>query len=98
MTNNTGNKEIFRINGEEVWKKIKELFRAGMLRHIIFKNKSNEKLFSITVSIAVIIAIILPQPVIILTLVLFILGYSVVVEKEEKSEATASAHTDTPEK
>lgn len=86
MTNNTGNKEIFRINGGEVWEKIKGLFRVGMLRHIVFKNKDNEKLFSVTVSIAVIIAIILPQPVIILTLILFILGYSVVVEKEEVKE------------
>jgi len=83
MTNNTGNKEIFRINGGKVWEKIKELFHAGMLRHIVFKNKDDEKLFSITVSIAVIIAILIPQPVIIITLVLFILGYSVVVEKEE---------------
>lgn len=87
MTNNTGNKEIFRINGGEVWEKIKGLFRAGMLRHIVFKNKDNEKLFSVTASIAVIIVIILPQPVIILTLLLFILGYSFVVEKEESKEA-----------
>lgn len=88
MTNNTGNKEIFRINGGKVWEKIKELFRAGMLRHIVFKNKDERELFSITVSIAAIITIICPQLVLILVLVLFILGYSVVVEKEEKKEST----------
>ena len=85
MTTET-KKEEFRINGGEVWAKIKELVRAGNVRHLVLNNKKEEKILSMTVTIAAILAILAPQIVVILTIIALFFGCSIVIKKDEAKQ------------
>lgn len=82
MTKETERTEEFRFDGREVWGKIKTLAKAGNIRHFVFKNKKNETIFSMTVTIGVILAILAPQIVVIVTLIALFAHCSIVIEKE----------------
>ncbi|MCK9344512.1 MAG: DUF4342 domain-containing protein [Candidatus Pacebacteria bacterium] len=86
MTTETKNTEEFRINGGEVWNKIKELVRAGNVRHLVLNNKKDEKILSMTVTIAAILAILAPQIVVILTIIALFFGCSIVIKKDEAKQ------------
>lgn len=83
MKEETTKKEEFRIDGAEVWAKIKAFAREGNIRHLILKRKNGNTIFSMTVTIGVILTILAPQIVVIITLIALFLGCSVVVEKSE---------------
>lgn len=82
MDKNTQRTEEFRINGGEVWARIKDLVRAGNKRHLIFINKGGERVLSMSVTLAVVLAILIPQFVIIFTIVALAFHYSIVEERE----------------
>lgn len=84
MTDKTKRTEEFRFDGEQIWMKIKAFAKAGNIRRVVFRNKKNESIFSLTVTIAVILTIIAPQIVIIVTLVALLIHCSVVIEKESE--------------
>ena len=54
------NKEEFRVNGEELLKKVKELIAEGNARRIIIKNENGETLVEIPLMIGAIGAILAP--------------------------------------
>lgn len=82
MNESTKTTEEFRFGGEEVVAKIKELWRAGNIRHLVLKTKEDKKVFSLTLTIATIVTILLPQLVLIATIIALVLHCSIVIEKE----------------
>lgn len=87
MTEETKKNEEFRIDGGQVWTKVKELVRAGNMRHLVLNNKKNEKILSMTITIATILAILAPQIVVILVIIALFFGCSIVIKKDEEKEA-----------
>ena len=57
MTGSSSNREEFRVNGEEVLAKIKELIKAGNARRIILQNEKGETLIEIPLTFAAVGAI-----------------------------------------
>ena len=56
----TENQEEFKVNGEELLKKVKELIDAGNARRIIIKNEAGETLIEIPLTVGAIGALLLP--------------------------------------
>ena len=52
--------EEFKVSGEDLLKKVKELIAAGNARRIIIKNESGETLIEIPLTIGAIGAVLLP--------------------------------------
>ena len=53
-------KEEFRVSGEELLKKVKELIAAGNARRIIIKNEEGETFIEIPLTIGAIGAVLVP--------------------------------------
>ena len=58
--NNQGDKEEFKVSGDEVVKKIKEIIKAGNARRIILKNGQGQVLMEIPLTFAVIGTVLAP--------------------------------------
>lgn len=54
------NQEEFKISGDDVVKKVKELIKEGNARRISIKNESGETLLEIPVTVGVVGAVLLP--------------------------------------
>ena len=53
-------KEEFKVNGEEVMAKIKEIIKAGNVRRIILKNEKGETVIEVPLTVAVVGTVFLP--------------------------------------
>ncbi|OGZ35054.1 MAG: hypothetical protein A2V60_01325, partial [Candidatus Portnoybacteria bacterium RIFCSPHIGHO2_01_FULL_39_19] len=54
------NNEEFKVSGDEVVKKVKELIKAGNARKIIIKNEKGESVIEIPLTFGAVGAILLP--------------------------------------
>jgi hypothetical protein len=54
MSEAKSKREEFKVNGDEIVKKIKELIKEGNVRRIIIKNEKDETLVEIPLTIAVV--------------------------------------------
>ncbi|MEK7212352.1 MAG: DUF4342 domain-containing protein [Patescibacteria group bacterium] len=81
MDNNT-NKEEFRVSGEEVVQKIKEIIKAGNARRITIKNEKDETLMEIPLTVAVVGTVIAPVLAAVGALAALLTKCTIVVEKK----------------
>jgi len=77
------NTEEFRVSGEELMSKIKELLKEGNIRRIIIKNKEGKTVFEIPLTLGVVGALIAPQLAALGAVAALLTEATVVVEKEE---------------
>jgi len=75
--------EEFRVEGEKLIAKIKELFHEGNIRRIIIKDKEGKTVMEIPVTIGVVGALLAPQLAAIGAIAALITEATVVVEKME---------------
>lgn len=75
--------EEFRVNGEELIAKIKNLLKKGNIRRIIIKDKEGKVVFEIPLTFGVVGALIAPQLAAIGAIAALITEATVVVEKVE---------------
>lgn len=61
MSDESTRQEEFRVSGEEVVAKIKELIKAGNIRRIILKNEAGETLIEIPLTFALVGAVLAPM-------------------------------------
>jgi hypothetical protein len=81
----TGTEE-FRVNGEQLVAKIKEILHEGNIRRIIIKDKDGRTLIEVPLTIGVVGAILVPVWAAIGAIAALVAEATVVVEKvEEKS-------------
>lgn len=75
--------EEFRVNGEELLSKIKNLLKEGNIRRLIIKNKEGKVVMEIPMTLGVVGALIAPQLAAIGALAALVTEATVVVEKVE---------------
>jgi Domain of unknown function (DUF4342) len=75
--------EEFRVEGEKLITKIKELLHEGNIRRIIIKDKDGKTVFEIPMTLGVVGALIAPQLAAIGAIAALITEATIVVEKSE---------------
>jgi hypothetical protein len=76
--------EEFKIKGEELLKKVKELIHEGNIRRIIIKNDKDKTIVEIPLTVGAIGAIVAPALAAIGTIAALIGKCTIIVEKEQK--------------
>ncbi|MHB8808353.1 MAG: DUF4342 domain-containing protein [Anaerolineaceae bacterium] len=75
--------EEFRVNGEEILTKVKELIREGNIRNIIIKNDDGKTLINVPLTVGVVGTVIAPQLAAIGAIAALLTHGTIVIEKEE---------------
>ena len=75
--------EEFRVDGEELLSKIKNILKEGNIRRVIIKNKEGKVVMEIPVTLGVVGALIAPQLAALGAIAALITEATVVVEKVE---------------
>jgi hypothetical protein len=75
--------EEFKVEGEKVVAKIKEIFHEGNIRRVIIKDKDGKTLIEIPMTIGVVGALIAPQLAAIGAIAALLTEATIVVEKRE---------------
>lgn len=75
--------EEFRVDGEELLRKIKNLIQEGNIRRVIIKDKEGKVIFEIPLTFGVVGALIAPQLAAIGAIAALLSEATVVVEKRE---------------
>lgn len=75
-------KEEFKVSGEELLAKIKELIKEGNIRRIIIKNEKSETLVEIPLSYAVVGALLAPTLAAVGAIAALVTKCTIVVEKK----------------
>ncbi len=75
--------EEFRVNGEDLIARIKNLIKEGNIRKIIIKDKEGKTVFEIPLTFGVVGALIAPQLAAIGAIAALLTEATVVVEKNE---------------
>ena len=83
--------EEFRVNGDALVAKVKELLREGNIRRIIIKNEKGDILIEIPLTLGVVGAIVLPVWAAIGAIAALAANLTIVVEKVSDAPAGAPA-------
>jgi len=75
--------EEFRVEGEKLIAKIKEIFHEGNIRRVIIKDKEGKTVMEIPVTLGVVGALIAPQLAAIGAIAALVTEATIVVEKAE---------------
>jgi Domain of unknown function (DUF4342) len=75
--------EEFRVNGEDLIAKIKNLIKEGNIRRVIIKDKEGKVVFEIPLTFGVVGALIAPQLAAVGAIAALLTEATVVVEKTE---------------
>ncbi len=78
--------EEFKVNGEELLGKIKQLVHEGNIRRIIIKNKEGAVLMELPLTFGVVGALLVPSLAAVGAIAALLTEATVVVEKEDASK------------
>lgn len=84
MNENKFRTEEFKVNGEELLGKIKQLVHEGNIRRIIIKNKEGAVLIELPLTFGVVGALLAPSLAAVGAVAALLTEATVVVEKEER--------------
>jgi hypothetical protein len=82
MDKTKSKREEFKVSGDEIVKKIKELIKEGNVRRIIIKNEKDETLVEIPLTIAVVGTFFAPVLAAVGALAALITNCTIVVERK----------------
>ncbi|MGB4762029.1 MAG: DUF4342 domain-containing protein [Candidatus Saccharimonas sp.] len=77
-------KEEFKVNGEELLGKVKNLIKEGNVRRIIIKNKDGKQLIELPLTIGVVGAVLAPVLAAVGAIAALVTECTIVVEREVK--------------
>jgi hypothetical protein len=80
MTKTT--KEEFKVNGEDLLRKVKELINEGNVRRIIIKSKEGKQLIELPLTIGVVGAVLAPVLAAVGAIAALVTECTIVVERE----------------
>lgn len=83
MSNQNFRTEEFRVDGEKLIAKIKELIHEGNIRRLIIKDKDDKTLLEIPITFGVVGALIAPQLAALGAIAALLTEATIVVEKSE---------------
>lgn len=75
--------EEFRVKGDEILAKIKELIQEGNIRRILIKNEDGKTLIDIPLTVGVVGTIIAPQLAAIGAIASLVTNGTIVIERED---------------
>ena len=78
--------EEFKVKGEEILTKVKELVAEGNVRRIIIKNKESEVIMEIPLTIGLVGAVMAPIFAAVGAIAALAMEFTIVVEHKEKHE------------
>ena len=81
MNEENTKKEEFKVSGDDVLKKVKELIKQGNIRRIIIKNEKGDTLMEIPLTFAVVGAVIAPVLAAVGALAALVTNCTIIVEK-----------------
>jgi hypothetical protein len=84
MTEEKTRTEEFRVDGEKLIGKVKEVIHEGNIRRIIIKDKEGKTMLEIPMTFGVVGALIAPQLAAIGAIAALLTEATVVIEKEDK--------------
>lgn len=76
-------KEEFKVNGEELLKKVKQLIKEGNVRRISIKDKDGKTLIELPLTIGVVGAVIAPMLAAVGTIAALVTECTITVEREK---------------
>lgn len=82
-------RERFRVPGDQLVSKLKELIREGNVRHIVIKNEEGRTLIEVPLSLGVVGAVLLPVWAAIGAIAAVVTNCSIEIEREVEPEADA---------
>ncbi|MFZ2340625.1 MAG: DUF4342 domain-containing protein [Bacteroidales bacterium] len=80
------NEEFFKVKGEELLEKIKEIIREGNARKIIIKNEKEETIVEFPLTIGAVGILLAPVFAAVAAIAALVTDCTVVVEKREENE------------
>lgn len=78
--------ESFRVRGEELLKKVKQLIKEGNVRRITIKDKSGKTLIVLPLTIGVVGAVLAPMLAAVGAIAALVTECTISVEREEKTK------------
>ncbi len=82
-TKNSEWKETFKVNGEDLLKKVKEIIREGNVRRLIIQDKNQKTLIEFPLTVGVVIGVIAPVLAAIGAIAALVTECSITVVREE---------------
>ena len=74
--------EEFKVDGEELLKKVKQLIRQGNIRRLIIKNKNGQTIIEIPLTVGVVGAVLAPPLAAVGAIAALVTECSIAVERE----------------
>ena len=75
-------REEFKVSGEEILKKVKELIHAGNVRRIIIKNETGDTLIEMPLTVGVVGTMLAPMLAAVGALAALVTSCTIIVEKK----------------
>lgn len=82
--------EEFKVNGEDLLRKVKELINEGNIRRIIIKNKDGKQLIEIPLTLGVVVAALAPVLAAVGAIAALVTECTILVEREVEEEKKQS--------
>jgi hypothetical protein len=76
-------REEFKVSGDQVIKKVKDLIHEGNIRRIVLKNEKGETLIEFPVTVGVVGALLLPVLAAVGAIAALVTNMTIVVEKRQ---------------
>ena len=92
------NKTEFKIEGEKLLAKVKELLHEGNIRRIIIKNEDGKTIIEIPMTVGVVGSLIAPVLAAVGAMAALAAHYTIVVEKEDGDEKSKEEKKDSGER
>jgi hypothetical protein len=80
------NQESFKVSGDELLFKIKEIFKEGNARKVIIKNEKDETIKEFSLKMGAIGAVLAPQLAAIGAIAMMAKNWTIIVEKKPEQE------------
>jgi hypothetical protein len=81
-TNEETNQESFKVSGEELLSKIKEIYKEGKSRKVIIKNEKDETIMEFSLKMGTIGLVLAPQLAAIAAIAAMAKDWTIIIEKK----------------
>jgi hypothetical protein len=85
-TNEKTNQESFKVSGDELLSKIKEIYKEGKARKVIIKNEKDETIMEFSLKMGAIGLVLAPQLAAIGAIAAMAKDWTIIIEKKVKQE------------
>jgi Domain of unknown function (DUF4342) len=85
-TNDKTNQESFKVSGDELLSKIKEIFKEGKARKVIIKNENDETIMEFSLKMGAIGLVLAPQLAAIGAIAAMAKDWTIIIEKRVSQE------------